>query len=78
VVRNNKEAKIGAIGVRVRQWVAYHGLALNVRPNLTHFSGIVPCGIADFGVTSLLEEGVDVPLPRVDAIFKEQFFNLTA
>jgi lipoyl(octanoyl) transferase len=51
------EAKVGAIGVRVRRWVAYHGFAVNLAPELSHFSGIVPCGIADFPVTSLDEMG---------------------
>jgi lipoyl(octanoyl) transferase len=55
---DSNEAKIGAIGVRVRHWVTMHGFAVNIDPDLTHFSGIVPCGIADHGVTSLAELGL--------------------
>jgi lipoyl(octanoyl) transferase len=62
----NGEAKIGAIGVRVRRWVTMHGLAINAAPELSHFSGIVPCGIRDFPVTSLDELGVGESLPRLD------------
>lgn len=66
------ENKIGAIGVRVRHWVTYHGLALNVDPDLSHFSGIVPCGISEHGVTSLRKElGCDVPMAEVDAVFQK-------
>ncbi len=54
------EAKIGAIGVRVRRWVTMHGLSVNLAPDLSHFSGIVPCGIADLGVTSLARLGIEV------------------
>src|SRR5919106_5723000 len=61
-----EEAKIGALGVRVKRWVTLHGFAINVDPDLTHFGGIVPCGIAEFGVTSLVQLGKQIPLKRVD------------
>ena len=64
--RTAREAKIGAIGVRVRRWVTMHGFAVNLAPELSHFSGIVPCGIADFPVTSLDEMGVTDSLARFD------------
>lgn len=67
------EAKIGALGVRVRRWVTLHGFALNVAPDLTHFSGIVPCGIAEFGVTSLDKLGKQIPMTMVDAALKGSF-----
>jgi lipoyl(octanoyl) transferase len=72
---DGREDKIGAIGVRVRQWVTYHGLALNVAPDLKHFAGIVPCGIADprFGVTSLADLGIDAAFAQVDAALRESF-----
>ena len=67
------EKKIGALGVRVKRWVTLHGFALNVAPELTHFSGIVPCGIAEFGVTSLAELGKQTGMNVVDASLKRSF-----
>ena len=64
------EAKIAAIGVRVTRWVSWHGVALNVDPDLRHFAGIVPCGIAEHGVTSLAALGVDVGMAEVDAALR--------
>ena len=67
------EAKVGAIGVRIRRWVAFHGFAVNLDPELSHFSGIVPCGIAEFPVTSLGEMGVSAGLDRFDLALSEGF-----
>ena len=64
---DGREAKIGAIGVRVRRWVTMHGFAVNIAPDLQHFTGIVPCGIAEFGVTSLADLGLDVAPDAFDA-----------
>jgi lipoyl(octanoyl) transferase len=67
------EAKIGALGVRVKRWVTLHGFAINVAPDLSHFDGIVPCGIAEFGVTSLAGQGKQYGLERVDDALKRSF-----
>jgi lipoyl(octanoyl) transferase len=71
VAHQGTEAKIGAIGVRVRRWVTLHGFSVNVSPELSHFSGIVPCGIAEFPVTSLAELGVSQGQERFDLALKE-------
>jgi lipoyl(octanoyl) transferase len=68
-----REDKIAAIGVRIRHWVTFHGMALNVNPDLSHFSGIVPCGVRAHGVTSLAELGVPVSMADVDAGLKAAF-----
>jgi len=68
-----REDKIAAIGVRVRRWVTFHGLAINVAPDLEHFSGIVPCGVQDHGVTSLKDLGIDASMDNVDAVLRRTF-----
>ncbi|WP_183265535.1 lipoyl(octanoyl) transferase LipB [Acidocella aromatica] len=74
VVRpDGAEDKIGAIGVRVTRWVSWHGLALNVNPDLSHFTGIVPCGIREHGVTSLHDLGVKVSMDEVDAALRRNW-----
>jgi len=69
------EDKIAAIGIRLKRWVSLHGASLNIDPDLSHFSGIVPCGVADarYGVTSLRDLGRGVSMPEVDAILKREF-----
>jgi lipoyl(octanoyl) transferase len=73
VVQGGREEKIAAIGVRVRRWVTFHGLALNVNPDLSHFEGIVPCGIKGYGVTSLHALGLPATMAEVDARFKAHY-----
>jgi lipoyl(octanoyl) transferase len=68
-----RESKIAAIGVRVRHWVSFHGVALNVAPDLGHYRGIVPCGVSAHGVTSLAALGIAVPLAAVDAELRRAF-----
>jgi lipoyl(octanoyl) transferase len=67
------EDKIAAIGVRVRHWVAFHGVSINVEPDLSHFSGIVPCGIAEHGVTSLVDLGLLVTMADLDEALRATF-----
>jgi lipoyl(octanoyl) transferase len=67
------EEKIAAIGVRVRRWVTYHGVALNVDPELDHYHGIIPCGIAEYGVTSLVRLGIGATMEEVDCTLQATF-----
>ena len=69
------EDKIAAVGVRVRRWVTFHGISLNVDPDLSHFSAIVPCGVSDprYGVTSLTDLGLPISMPEVDAALRREF-----
>lgn len=67
------EAKIAAIGVKLRRWVSFHGISINVEPDLGHFSGIVPCGIAHHGVTSLVDLGLPVTMADLDAALTASF-----
>ena len=67
------EDKIAALGIRLRNWVTFHGLSLNVDPDLGHFGGIVPCGISAYGVTSLVDLGLPVMMPDVDIRLREAF-----
>jgi lipoyl(octanoyl) transferase len=77
VMPDGSEAKIAAIGVRVRHWITFHGLAVNIDPDLSHFGGIVPCGIAEHGVTSLRALlGRDVSLEEFDAVFKKIYAQI--
>jgi lipoyl(octanoyl) transferase len=71
--RGGQEAKIGAIGVRIRKWVTMHGFAINVSPDLSHFGGIVPCGISEYPVTSLADLGIDASLADVDTALRDSF-----
>jgi lipoyl(octanoyl) transferase len=72
------EEKIAAIGVRVRQWVTYHGVALNVDPELEHYRGIVPCGVAEHGVTSLAELGIAATIEEIDRALRCTFAEVFA
>ncbi len=67
------EDKIAAIGIRLRKWVSFHGISINVDPDLDHFTGIVPCGITDFGVTSLVDLGLPVTLDDIDTALQITF-----
>jgi len=70
------EDKIAAIGVRIRRWVTFHGISINVEPNLSHYSGIVPCGIADYGVTSLVDLGIPATMNDLDIALKRRFADI--
>ena len=73
VDRGFREDKIAAIGVRVRRWISFHGISINVDPDLSHYEGIVPCGIAEHGVTSLVDLGIPVSIAEFDVELKASF-----
>ena len=73
VARGSREDKIAALGVRIRRWVTFHGVSLNVEPDLSHFDGIVPCGVRQHGVTSLADLGVPATMADVDVAMRQSF-----
>ena len=73
VVDGNNENKIAAIGVRIRKWVAYHGISINLNPDLSHFDGIIPCGISEHGVTSIHAQGKKISMHELDCALQKTF-----
>lgn len=73
---NKIESKIAAIGLRVKRWVTYHGVAINVSTDLNRFQDIIPCGIKDLGVTSFQNEGISIQLPQLDLLLIDEFCKL--
>ena len=69
----SREDKIAAVGVKLRRWVSFHGISLNVEPDLSHFDGIVPCGVTEHGVTSVVDLGLPVTMDEADAALKSSF-----
>ncbi len=76
VTGKKAEDKIAAIGIRLRKWVSFHGISINVEPDLSHFTGIVPCGITEFGVTSLVDLGLPVTMEDLDVALRKTFETL--
>lgn len=74
--KQNNEKKIAAIGIRVRRWISYHGISINLNPDLTHYNGIIPCGISDYGVTSLHQLGIKVNMKELDLALNQTFYKL--
>ncbi len=73
---DKSEKKIAAIGIKIRKWVSYHGIAININPDLEGFKGIIPCGLKDFGVTSIADLGKQTSFAQIDEIIKEEFFKI--
>ena len=78
VARDGREDKVGAVGVRVKRWVTYHGVSINVDPDLAHYAGIVPCGITEHGVTSLADLGIPATMADVDVALQQAFTKVFA
>ncbi|QKX01317.1 lipoyl(octanoyl) transferase LipB [Wolbachia endosymbiont of Dipetalonema caudispina] len=76
VNNNGVEEKIAAFGIRLRKWITYHGIALNVSPNLSHYKGIIPCGLKDYGITSMEKLGIKVQMTELDLILKKEFYKV--
>ena len=76
IIENGVEKKIAAIGVRVKKWVTLHGIALNVNPNLSHYDGIVPCGLPQYGITSLHDLGIEASMADVDQALIRNFHKV--
>jgi lipoyl(octanoyl) transferase len=76
VTRGDREDKIAALGIRLRHWVSYHGISINVDPDLKHFDGIVPCGINEHGVTSLVDLGLPAVMADLDIALKSKFIDV--
>ena len=74
--QNIKEKKIAAIGIRIRHWISFHGISINLNPELNHYNGIIPCGISDYGVTSLHELGKNINTAELDHALKETFCEI--
>ena len=73
IMPDGKEKKIAALGIRIRHWISFHGISLNISPNLTHYEGIVPCGIKTYGITSLADLGINTTTQEIDRILKCKF-----
>lgn len=71
-----QEQKIAAIGIRLSKWISYHGIAININPDLSYFQGIIPCGLKDFGVCSLKSLGISMTMAEFDAILLKNFYNI--
>ena len=73
---DGREEKIAAIGIRLRRWVSFHGVSINVAPDLRHYASIVPCGVRDHGITSMAELGVLISMDDLDRTLKEKFSDV--
>ena len=73
---DGREEKIAAIGIRLRRWVSFHGVSINVAPDLRHYASIVPCGVRDHGITSMAELGVSISMDELDSTLKEKFLHV--
>ncbi len=76
VKKGEEEAKIAAIGIRIKKWVTYHGIAINIAPDLDKFAGIIPCGLTDFKVTSLKDMKISITLSQFDEVLKKEFIRI--